>query len=105
MWRGLLLISLLMTTACGAALDEAQVDAIVELEGDPEAGEQFFEDNCERCHGPDGNGDGRGPSLEGNSFSRREIVENILRGPFGMPSFADESDRDLAGVTSYVESL
>lgn len=105
MKRILLLLFVLSSTACAAAIDEEQVDAVMALEGDPEAGAEFYSNNCERCHGPDGNGEGQGPSLQGNSLGTEEIVRTVLRGPLSMPSFQDESDQDVADVAAFVEML
>ena len=98
--------SLLMTVVgCGAAVDEDQLEAVLALEGDVAEGDAFYDGNCLRCHGPGGNGDGVGPELAGNDFSREKIVRNILRGPLSMPSFADEDDQIIADVAAYVDSL
>lgn len=105
MCRTIAVALVMCATACGAAVDEQQVDAVLEMEGDAQAGEAFYEVNCERCHGPGGNGQGQGPSLQGNALDRETIVETILRGPFSMPSYADEPNQDIADVTAYVETL
>lgn len=105
MTRILLLLFVCSTMSCAAALDEERVDDVLALEGDPQTGAAFFSDSCERCHGPDGNGDGQGPELVGAGLQRRDIVEAVLKGPWRMPSFSDESDQELADVTAFVDTL
>ncbi|ROR29061.1 cbb3-type cytochrome c oxidase subunit III [Inmirania thermothiophila] len=87
------------------------------LEGDPEWGRRFFEENCAACHGK--NGDGRGPrsffifprprdfSHPGavTSLNREHLFEAIAMGDVGseMPAWSKVlTDQEIANVAEYV---
>jgi alcohol dehydrogenase (cytochrome c) len=71
-------------------------------EGDPDAGEQLFQDNCSGCHGLDGRGANGGPTLA-NQTEREAVVEQVRNGGGGMPSFEGTlSDQEIQDVAAYV---
>jgi menaquinol-cytochrome c reductase cytochrome b/c subunit len=85
--------------ACGKAAD---VDAILELEGDPAAGETLFAANCASCHGADATG-GSGPDLTGEDEDE-EFVEYVLNGDGDMPAFeGDLTDQEIADILAWVK--
>ena len=91
-----------MTMQGCLGFDEQRLADILELEGDLEAGETFFDANCATCHAMDGSG-GTGPNIQGSP--RDVVVEATLVGPKVMPNFESRADQDLADVSVYVESL
>ena len=105
MRRWMMVAAMVCAMSCGEAVDDAQLNAVLALDGDATAGEVFYGSQCERCHGPGGNGDGQGPKLAGKGHSDEKIVKNLLRGPRGMPSYNNEDDQTLADVTAYVSTL
>ena len=102
-----LLFCVLIFAGCSAAVDDERVNIILDIDADVEAGLEGYTNECERCHGPNGNGDGNiiGPPIENNAFSRQEIIEFMLKGPKGMPVYSDKTDQVLADVAAYVDSL
>ncbi len=97
-------MTLVLLLACAAEVDPVRMDDVLALEGDPVAGEAIYEERCQECHGPSGDGQGSGPPLSG--LSEEEVLEAVLAGPCFMPSYADDlSDQELADVTAYVASL
>lgn len=82
--------------------DEQRLADILDLEGDLEAGQTFYDTNCATCHAADGSG-GTGPNIQGRA--RDVVVEATLVGPEVMPNFESRSDQDLADVSVYVGSL
>jgi PQQ-dependent dehydrogenase (methanol/ethanol family) len=73
-------------------------------------GRNLFTARCSVCHGPDGHGSERGPSLANNRrvLARSlEELRNVIRDGIpaeGMPAFNLPAE-ELAGVTGYVRSL
>jgi cytochrome c6 len=74
-------------------------------------GEEMYNRTCIACHQPGGTGAtdvsvGGIPALAGNPFVTLEdpapMVQTILNGRAGMPSFRGFSNEDIAGVASYV---
>ena len=74
-------------------------------------GEQIYTSICVSCHRPEGAGvmrEGIGgiPALAGNPFvtieDPRPVVQTVLNGRAGMPSFRGFSDEQIAGVVSYI---
>ena len=92
-----------LVLACTADVDPEQLDAILALEGDPDAGDSLFVEDCEGCHGPGGDGSASAVALEGGDSEG--TADALLAGPGVMPSFADESDQDLADLVAYVDEL
>ncbi len=73
------------------------------------AGKTVFADNCAMCHGPEGQGTGNAPALDGNIFveSRGGVISQVLSGAedHGMPPFADVlSDDEIAAVVTYIRT-
>lgn len=73
--------------------------------------QQLFSRNCAGCHGDDGHGSGKGPSLAMNQRvaeqSADQLSAYIERGNIaaGMPSFGDISDADRTALVRYVRRL
>lgn len=72
-------------------------------------GREIYERDCASCHGAEGNGDGAGPSLDGNTklSSKDHVIKRILLGapengmdPFG----ASLSDRQVAAAATFVRN-
>jgi mono/diheme cytochrome c family protein len=65
--------------------------------GDRRAGAEIFKQNgCEHCHGPDGIGTDRGPSLAtvGKRLKKDQIEQQIRDGGKQMPPFKDVLNDD-----------
>lgn len=110
-WRisravGALLLALVIAAGCSDSGETATPD-------DPELarGQEVFESNCARCHGPDGGG-GVGPKLaEGEVVDNYPDVEDqiavIVEGRGAMPSWEGQLDpEEIRAVARYTrESL
>jgi mono/diheme cytochrome c family protein len=77
--------------------------------GDAAHGKQIFSQNCSSCHGATGTEGGVGPSLKGEK-ARKDTAAAIawIKNPKPpMPKLYPSplSDRDVADVAAYVESL
>ncbi len=93
---------LFLSLACAPS---TQVDEILALDGDSEAGSTVYADNCAGCHAEDGSG-GSGPALVGEADEGEEFVALVLDGEEDMPAFSDTlSDQDIADVLAFVQSL
>lgn len=73
-----------------------------------EAGQEVYEDNCQGCHGDEGQG-GAGPVLAANEVlsSGRAIAAQVLNGneEHGMPAFMDIlDDEEIAAVGTYIRN-
>lgn len=93
---------------CDNAADD-RTTAILDLEGDPGAGQVVYTDNCAVCHLESGRGSAEGGAgsdlseVAGESDEDAEIVDSILDGVETMPAFADTlSDQDIADVVAYI---
>lgn len=95
------LVLLPALTACNGSSGE-RLSAILDLEGDADAGASFYSANCSVCHGSDAGG-GSGPAIAGEA--RDVVVEAMLEGPDQMPSFSGQDDQDLADVATFVSGL
>ena len=71
-----------------------RINAVGMLPGDAMAGALLFEDNCVRCHGDDGRGTERAPSLFERVPMRADesILRTIIQGKGGMPTWGAEFD-------------
>ena len=76
----------------------------------PDAGQRIFETRCGACHGLDGAGGERGPSIvdarRGRARSKdslREVIRNGVPGA-GMPAFSF-SDPDMEGLLLFIGTL
>ena len=86
--------------------DEAAASELIAM------GQEIYETICVACHRPGGAGaEGTEgvpgiPALAGNPFvtldDPRPVVETVLNGRAGMPSFRGFSDDEIAGVVSYI---
>jgi len=88
---------------CGGEEDTGdRVAAILDLEGDPAAGEGVYASECASCHGADGEG-GSGPAMEDAlHHGDAETVEVILDGIGGMPAHDYLDDQEIADVLAYI---
>ena len=89
------------------------------LMGNPEAGQQLYQQYCSVCHGEDGEGDGIMTELMGinpmnhtnpnetNSLSNDDLVESILDGKGKyMPAWQGViTQSDVEGLVSYIRLL
>jgi mono/diheme cytochrome c family protein len=84
----------------GSGVD-ARVTSVLASPGDPVSGAAVFADNCTRCHGPEGEGTDRAPSLKERvpMLDDQTIVRTLIEGRGGMPSWGgtldDQELRDL----------
>jgi mono/diheme cytochrome c family protein len=72
-------------------------------------GQDVYGRQCEVCHRADGRGEPNlYPALAGNDFVVAEdptpVIDITLRGRGAMPAFNRLSNRDLAGVISYIRN-
>ena len=77
-------------------------DAAADLEV---LGPRMYAENCAACHQGDGEGvEGTYPPLAGNPFVTGDpapVIDVVLHGRGGMPSFASLSDREIAAVITH----
>jgi mono/diheme cytochrome c family protein len=103
--RQLLACSVLVSlVACDGSNGDSgdRAATILDLEGDPAAGEQVYADECSSCHGVSGEG-GVGPAMSSVAGEgEAEIVEVVLEGEGDMPSFSDLPDQDIADLVAYI---
>lgn len=83
--------------------------------GNAEKGKELFQQNCERCHGPDGSGntpigkavgakDLRAP--EAQKLTDAQIYTQIDKGKGNMPPFGDTLDKaKIDDLVAYVHEL
>lgn len=79
--------------------------AILDLTGDPAAGESVFNSTgcaSTACHGPDGNS-GSAPALSSrvSSLSDDQIIDSVLDGKGGMPP-QNLNDQQMADVLAWL---
>jgi mono/diheme cytochrome c family protein len=70
-------------------------------------GREHYLSTCSTCHQPDGEGfDDVYPNLAGNPIVRLEdpdpVIEIVLHGRGGMPSFASQPSDHLAEIVTYI---
>src|SRR3954471_11379862 len=74
------------------------------------AGRQLYNQTCQSCHGPDGQGD-RGPALDRPALTHgdndSDLFHTIRAGLPGtqMPPFAALADNDVWQLVSYIRSI
>ena len=75
---------------------------IAELSGDPNVGEPLYNEMCSRCHGVSGRG-GAGLNLieHRDGHEDAELIDTVLEGGSGMPSFKRLEDQEIAGQQSF----
>ena len=84
---------------CG---ENPRIVEIEALSGDAVAGATLYEANCRLCHGS--NGRGAHTMYPGGSLSP-DLIETILEGLSGMPSFDNLSNQEIADIVAYIETF
>jgi len=102
---------LVMLATSGRTSAQAQdvspsADQLTALKGQ---GEEVYTRECEGCHGAQGNGDGAGPALDGNTnlSNKDHVLKRIIEGSpeKGMDPFGKTlGDRDIAAVATFVRN-
>ena len=79
---------------------------IAELSGDPNVGEVLYNEMCSRCHGVSGRG-GVGLNLieHRDGHEDAELIDTVLEGGGGMPSFKRLEDQEIADIISHIRAL
>ncbi len=88
------------------AQPDPYVQAVEQLQGDPQRGEALFYHNCAACHGMMGSGN-VGPNLQGIDQRRsdRFIIRRVTSGEtLPMPQF-QPTPQEMADLLSYLNSL
>jgi len=72
-------------------------------------GQELYTRDCATCHGADGNGDGAGPALDGDTAlaNKDRVLERIIQGSAekGMDPFGSAlNDREIAAVATFVRN-
>ncbi|MHB1413367.1 MAG: c-type cytochrome [Thermoleophilia bacterium] len=100
MVRRSLVLILIAALACGG-----QAAAASALSGQPALpGAAAFQQNCASCHGSNGKGSQRAPSLEA-AGDAGFVSQTVRSGRDGMPSFSGRlSDAQISAVSEYVAS-
>ncbi len=96
---------ILTLLACFQASD--RVLDIMELQGDPVAGDALYQSHCSSCHGADALG-GSGPDLvDEMSHSTERFLDWTLYGKSSdMPAFDEVlEDQEIADIYAYMETL
>jgi mono/diheme cytochrome c family protein len=99
---GLVLLPLLALTLFSATLATAYAQT-----PDPARGRTVYSQNCQGCHGDQGQGV-RGPAIAGYSKGEATLINKVRGNPRGnMPVFtmAQVSDADAASIHAYVRTL
>jgi cytochrome c551 len=100
----LMLVTALMSSAhTGAATENASGSV---SDGDPIEGRKIFlRDNCYSCHGDRAQG-GICPSLREDPPNESDVENAVEKGrENGMPPFPNLTERDIANLAAYFESL
>ena len=95
----LMLLVALALVGCGENPRIAEIEALV---GDAETGAPLYEANCRWCHGS--NGRGAHSMYPGGTLSPN-LIETILEGLSGMPSFDNLSNQEIADIVAYIETF
>jgi alcohol dehydrogenase (cytochrome c) len=94
-------------SACATAL---AIGVSVPLAQQPDPGRAQYDQTCQSCHGPGGQGD-RGPALNTNRFvhgsTDADLIHTIRAGVAGtqMPPFPQLTDEQTQQLVSYIRSL
>lgn len=85
--------------------EEDRVADVLALTPNPGAGQGAFTANCTSCHPADGS-QGVGPALSVAvpQLTDEEIVQVMLDGSFGMPTFDHLADQELANVLGHLRA-
>jgi mono/diheme cytochrome c family protein len=86
----------LVLSVCTVAIGRAADDT----------GEQLYNNNCSRCHAPEGRG-AQGPRLVPFRFSDAEALRLIRQPECDMPAFPESklSDQEVGEIVAYLRSL
>ena len=95
----LMLLVALALVGCGENPRIAEIETLV---GDAETGAPLYEANCRWCHGS--NGRGAHSMYPGGTLSPN-LIETILEGLSGMPSFDNLSNQEIADIVAYIETF
>ena len=70
-------------------------------------GGQLYDENCRQCHGTEGRGTTRGPSLVPFDWTYAEALELIRRPVCNMPPVPESalSDAQVAQIVAYLKSI
>ena len=100
----------LYVLALGAVVSMAGVSAVARgQQADARTGARRYMEYCAGCHGTDGRGDAKGPSLAGNRSAGRsddalyQIVHDGTHG--GMPPFAQIGDANIRALIGFLRLL
>lgn len=84
-----------------------RVESVLMLTGDAAGGEAIFGETCFMCHGADGTGTERAPSLYDRVPMRPDesVVRTLIQGRGGMPAWGDTyDDAQLADLFAYLRA-
>ncbi len=95
---------------------ESQISDFTDIAGVPENGQRIFRNRCETCHVPDSDRRKTGPGMKGilareklpsseRPATAANIIEQLHRPLRTMPAFPGLSQRELADLLSYLETL
>ena len=104
-WLGLVLF---VGCAGGEPTDEDRVEAILDLEADPDAGGEIYASRCVSCHGEDGSAMSGSTELSGSDIrglGAELVVSAVVVPPSGMLTFDTLPDQDVADVAGFVGGL
>ena len=103
--KKIFLIPLVMSLAISCAPSERAV-RISKLQGIAMTGKVHYNELCSNCHGSDGRG-GRGVNLieHRDGHDEAELIDMILEGGNGMPSYQHLEDQLIADIISYIMNL
>ena len=99
LFKVLVLGAISLSIGCGENPRIAEIEA---LSGDAVAGATLYEANCRWCHGS--NGRGAHTMYPGGTLSP-DLIETILEGLSGMPSFDNLSNQEIADIVAYIETF
>ena len=71
------------------------------------AGERLYDGHCRQCHGTEGRGTTKGPSLVPFDWTYAEALELIRRPVCNMPPIPESalSDQQVAQIVAYLKSI
>ena len=91
-----------MKLALLVAAVDPRIAEIEALSGDAVVGATLYEANCRWCHGS--NGRGAHTMYPGGTLSP-DLIETILEGLSGMPSFDNLSNQEIADIAAYIQTF
>src|SRR5262245_52962851 len=70
-------------------------------------GQRVYEDKCSRCHGPEGRGRGKAPSLVPFEWSYERALKLVREPECDMPPMtpAEVSDAEVAQIVKYLKGV